>query len=97
VPREDRGAGDRRQRLHAHRRGPDPQLGAAPVCRARHRRLRQKRHARAASRILRSGRRNIAVAALKALADEGAIDATLVRKAIGKYAIGADRPNPWDA
>jgi pyruvate dehydrogenase E1 component len=42
-------------------------------------------------------RRNVAVAALKALADEGAIDATLVRKAIGKYAIGADRPNPWDA
>jgi pyruvate dehydrogenase E1 component len=41
-------------------------------------------------------RRNVAVAALKALADEGAIDATVVRKAIEKYGIAADRPNPWD-
>jgi pyruvate dehydrogenase E1 component len=41
-------------------------------------------------------RRHVAVAALKALADEGAIDATVVRKAIEKYAIGADRPNPWE-
>ncbi len=42
-------------------------------------------------------RRNVAVAALKALADEGAINATIVRKAIEKYGIAADRPNPWDA
>jgi pyruvate dehydrogenase E1 component len=41
-------------------------------------------------------RRNVAVAALKALADEGAIDATVVRKAIEKYGIAAGRPNPWD-
>jgi len=41
-------------------------------------------------------RRHVAVAALKALADEGAIDAKAVQKAIEKYAIGADRPNPWE-
>ncbi len=41
-------------------------------------------------------RRHVAVAALKALADEGSIDANTVQQAIGKYGIGADRPNPWD-
>ncbi|MEK6209250.1 MAG: alpha-ketoglutarate dehydrogenase [Pseudomonadota bacterium] len=41
-------------------------------------------------------RRYVAVAALKALADEGAIDAKTVQQAIEKYAIGADRPNPWE-
>jgi pyruvate dehydrogenase E1 component len=41
-------------------------------------------------------RRHVSVAALKALADEGAIDAKTVQQAIGKYAIGADMPNPWD-
>ncbi|HWH48977.1 MAG TPA: alpha-ketoglutarate dehydrogenase [Burkholderiales bacterium] len=42
-------------------------------------------------------RRHIVVAALKALADEGAIDAGTVQRAIEKYAVGADRPNPWEA
>jgi pyruvate dehydrogenase E1 component len=41
-------------------------------------------------------RRHVAVAALKALADEGAVDAKTVQQAIEKYAIGADRPNPWE-
>jgi pyruvate dehydrogenase E1 component len=41
-------------------------------------------------------RRHVAVAALKALADDGSIDAKTVQQAIEKYAIGADRPNPWD-
>jgi pyruvate dehydrogenase E1 component len=41
-------------------------------------------------------RRHVAVAALKTLADEGAIDVNTVQQAIEKYAIGADRPNPWD-
>jgi pyruvate dehydrogenase E1 component len=41
-------------------------------------------------------RSHIAVAALKALADEGAIDAKIVQQAIDKYAIGANRPNPWE-
>jgi len=42
-------------------------------------------------------RRHVAVAALKALADEGTIDAKIVQQAIEKYAIGVDRPNPWEA
>jgi pyruvate dehydrogenase E1 component len=41
-------------------------------------------------------RRHVAVAALKALADEGAIEAKTVQQAIEKYAIAADRANPWD-
>ena len=41
-------------------------------------------------------RRHVVVAALKALADEGAMDPKTVQKAIEKYAIGADRPNPWE-
>ncbi len=36
----------------------------------------------------------IAVAALKALADEGSIEATVVSKAIKQYQIDADKPNP---
>ncbi len=41
-------------------------------------------------------RHHVAVAALKALADEGTIDAKTVQQAITKYAIAADRANPWD-
>jgi pyruvate dehydrogenase E1 component len=41
-------------------------------------------------------RNHIVVAALKALADEGAIDRKIVRRAIEKYGIAAERPNPWD-
>jgi pyruvate dehydrogenase E1 component len=41
-------------------------------------------------------RRHVAVAALKALADDGKIDARIVQQAIEKYAVGAGRPNPWD-
>ena len=41
-------------------------------------------------------RSHISVAALKALADEGAIDAKIVQQAIETYAIGTDRPNPWE-
>jgi pyruvate dehydrogenase E1 component len=36
----------------------------------------------------------VAVAALKALADEGSIEATVVSKAIKQYQIDADKPNP---
>jgi pyruvate dehydrogenase E1 component len=36
----------------------------------------------------------VAVAALKSLAEEGAIDATVVAQAIKKYGIDADKPNP---
>ncbi len=41
-------------------------------------------------------RRHVVVAALKALADEGEMDPKTVQQAIVKYAIGAERPNPWD-
>ena len=41
-------------------------------------------------------RSHVAIAALKALADEGAIEAKTVRLAIDKYGIAPDRPNPWD-
>jgi pyruvate dehydrogenase E1 component len=41
-------------------------------------------------------RNHIVIAALKALADEGTIDRKIVRRAIEKYGIAADRPNPWD-
>ena len=41
-------------------------------------------------------RHHIVVAALKALADEGAIDRKIVGRAIEKYGIAVDRPNPWD-
>ncbi|GAC1539028.1 MAG: hypothetical protein NVS2B9_05860 [Myxococcales bacterium] len=41
-------------------------------------------------------RKHVAVAALKALADEGALDAQTVRRAIDRYGIAAGRPNPWD-
>ena len=41
-------------------------------------------------------RNHIVVAALKALADEGAIDRKIVGRAIEKYGIAVDRANPWD-
>jgi pyruvate dehydrogenase E1 component len=40
-------------------------------------------------------RRYVAIAALKALADEGALPATRVAEAIAKYGIDADKPAPW--
>ena len=41
-------------------------------------------------------RNHVTVAALKALADEGKIDAKTVRMAIEKYGIAVERANPWD-
>jgi pyruvate dehydrogenase E1 component len=41
-------------------------------------------------------RRHVTVAALKALADEGRAEAALVRRAIERYEIRSERPNPWD-
>jgi len=40
-------------------------------------------------------RYSVAVAALKALADEGQIKAEVVAEAIAKYGIGANKPAPW--
>ncbi|MEX0958813.1 MAG: alpha-ketoglutarate dehydrogenase [Burkholderiales bacterium] len=41
-------------------------------------------------------RHHVVIAALKALADEGTIERKLVKQAIEKYGIVADRPSPWD-
>jgi pyruvate dehydrogenase E1 component len=41
-------------------------------------------------------RHHVAVAALKALADEGTIDRKLVKQAIEKYGVQTERANPWD-
>ena len=37
----------------------------------------------------------VAVAALKALADDGAIKADVVEQAIKKYQLDTERPDPW--
>ena len=42
-------------------------------------------------------RHSIVVAALKALADDGTIEANVGKKALAKYGIDPTRPNPWDA
>ncbi len=42
-------------------------------------------------------RHSIAVAALKALADEGSIEPSVAQQAMAKYRIDPARPNPWDA
>jgi hypothetical protein len=39
----------------------------------------------------------IVVSALKALADEERLPASVVDQALTRYAIAADTPNPWDA
>jgi pyruvate dehydrogenase E1 component len=39
----------------------------------------------------------VTVAALKALADEGTVKAEVVAKAIAKYGLDGDRPDPWTA
>jgi len=46
-------------------------------------------------RFFEVDRFQVAVAALKALADEGALPATKVAEAIQKYGIEANRPAPW--
>jgi pyruvate dehydrogenase E1 component len=39
---------------------------------------------------------HVAIAALKALADDGTIDRSVVKQAIEKCAIDGSKPNPWD-
>jgi pyruvate dehydrogenase E1 component len=41
-------------------------------------------------------RHHVAVAALKALADDGTIERKLVKQAITKYRLDPERGNPWD-
>jgi pyruvate dehydrogenase E1 component len=42
-------------------------------------------------------RQSIAIAALKALADEARVPPSTVEAALSTYGIGVDTPNPWDA
>jgi pyruvate dehydrogenase E1 component len=42
-------------------------------------------------------RHHIAVAALKALADEGTIERDVVKRAIASYGVDAAKPNPWES
>ena len=37
----------------------------------------------------------VAIAALKALADDGELQAATVKQAIAKYGIDTEKPNPW--
>ncbi|HSO43887.1 MAG TPA: pyruvate dehydrogenase (acetyl-transferring), homodimeric type, partial [Rhodospirillales bacterium] len=46
-------------------------------------------------RFFEVNRHYVVIAALKALADEGALAASVVSEAIGKYGIDTDRPCPW--
>jgi pyruvate dehydrogenase E1 component len=46
-------------------------------------------------RFFEVDRHHVTVAALKALADDGALPASRVAEAIAKYGIDADRPAPW--
>ena len=41
-------------------------------------------------------RHHVTLAALKALAKEGSIDLSIVKKAIKKYGVTPEKPNPWD-
>ncbi len=47
-------------------------------------------------RFFEVDRHHVAVAALKALADEGVVDRAKVQQAIARYGIDQDQPNPWD-
>jgi len=47
-------------------------------------------------RFFEVDRHHIAVAALKALADDGTVDRSLVAKAITQYKLDADHVNPWE-
>ncbi len=42
-------------------------------------------------------RTHIAIATLKALADEGAVKPSVVGEAIARYGVKADTPDPWSA
>jgi pyruvate dehydrogenase E1 component len=46
-------------------------------------------------RFFEVDRHHVAVAALKALCDEGAVPAATVTAALAKYGIDASRPDPW--
>ena len=77
-------------------RSPTRSARTSPAAtRARHRRLRPQRLPRRAAQFFEVDRHHVAVAALKALADEGAVEPSVVASAIERYAIEADAAAPW--
>jgi pyruvate dehydrogenase complex dehydrogenase (E1) component len=87
--REQR-SGDHRHRLHAR-------LGAAALRHAGHTDGFGGSDTRAAlRRFFEVDRWHVAIAALKALADEGNFSHDKLRAAIVQYGIKADNGNPWE-
>ncbi len=85
----------RRDRLHAHRAGPGPPVGAGPLPVV----LGTDGYGRSDSRAALRGffevdRRYVVVAALKSLADEGKLDVATVKSAIERFGIDPEKPNP---
>ena len=68
---------------------------AAALPRPRHRRVRPLRLPQAAARLLRDRPALGRLAALKALADEGTIEPSVVGDAIARYGIDPEKPPPW--
>ena len=68
---------------------------AGRYTRARHRRLRPQRLPRKLRRFFEVDRHHVAVAALRALADEGTVERRAVQQAIEKYGIDPETAPPW--
>ena len=89
-----RRAGRRGDRLHARVRRPDPAVraGAATACSAPTASA-AATTASALRRFFEVDRHYVAVAALKALADDGAVEPATVQEAIERYGIDPDAPD----
>ena len=94
---ETAGPGGRRDRLRARLRRADPAVRAAPLRRARHRRLRPlATRARSCAASSRSTATTSTVAALKALADEGTLPEAKVAEAIQQVRHRSRQAGPLD-
>ena len=78
-------------------RRPDPAVRPRPLRGAGHGRLRPQRLPGQAAGVLRGRPAHVAVAALKALADEGAVERSVVQDAIERYGIDATPRRPGSA
>ena len=91
---EQRGAGRRRDRLPPRIRRPDPPVGSRPLSHLGTDGFGRSDYRRALRRFFEVDRHYVIVAALKQLADDGAIDARRVQEAIDRYAIDPETPIP---
>ena len=99
LPRRPRRPGRRRHRLHAQLRRP----GARDACRPPGRRyvvlgtdgFGRSDYRAKLRRFFEVDRHYVAVAALKALADDGTVKPAKVAEAIAKYGLDAERAAPW--